>query len=97
MRSNNTNNINWLNRAIYQFVLLPLLVIVGFIVSVVMILLSPLLLLLGLGAFKLWMRRINKRAQAWQGSQSRFVKSYTVETVDPPGQDDETPQLPEDF
>ncbi len=87
-------NVNWLTRVFYQFIVLPVLMIVGFLISVVMIILSPLILLVGLGAFKLWVRRANKQAQAWQETHTKYVKSYTVETVVPPGQADTAPQLP---
>lgn len=87
-------NVDWLTRAFYQFIVLPVLMIAGFLISVVMIIISPLILLIGLGAFKLWMRRVNKQAQSWQQTHTRHVKSYTVETVVHPDQAAIPPQLP---
>jgi len=77
----NNKELNWLGGAFYRFVVLPVLMLLGLLVAAVMLLLSPIILLAGLGAMKLWMRRVRKQARAYQTSQARYVQSYTVETV----------------
>ena len=77
----NNKELNWLGQAFYKFVILPVLMFLGLLVAAVMLLLSPIILLAGLGAMKLWMRRVRKQARAYQGSQAHYVQSYTVETV----------------